>query len=392
MATDEFLAVQRDIEDATRPRPKHPSGWEPGIDTAKRTLVVEAGDTPPSDWSAIISQLGLDPAAWTVDETKPVQVRTWDSGDRRCYYYRATVVPVGEATHPDIDVLIAEAKKAKPKKHANTTDERALVVCLADWQAGKSEGGGVKALTSRLTALMEQVPERVAELKKIGRPVDRLYVIGMGDMVEGCDGHYPMQSFSVELDNRQQERVVRRMLMKMVTRWAALVPQVVVGCVPGNHGERRKDGKAYTTFEDNADLAVFEQVADACATNPEAYGHVKWVIPDGDLTVTLDIAGTVVAFAHGHQAGKGSSPQQKLDNWWQDKMKARHPVGDADVLVTGHYHHLQVVQDGERTWMQCPANDGGSRWFEERGGSKTKQGTLTFTADRHGWSDLAVLS
>lgn len=383
--------MQRDIEDAQRPRPKHPSGWEPGVDTAKRTLVVEAGDTPPSDWSAIIRELGLDPTAWTVDESQPVQVRTWDSGYRRCYYYRATVVPVGEADHPDLDTLIAEAKKAKRKKPPAVESERALVVCLADWQVGKSEGGGVNALVGRLTRLMEQVPARVAELKKVGRPIDRLYVIGMGDMVEGCDGHYPMQSFSVELDNRQQERAVRRMLMRMIDRWAGLAPRVVVGCVPGNHGERRKDGKAFTTFEDNADLAVFEQVADACATNPDAYGHIKWVIPDGDLTVTLDIAGTVVAFAHGHQAGKGTTPQQKLERWWQDKMKARHPVGDADVLVTGHYHHLTLVQDGERTWMQCPANDGGSRWFEERGGSKTKQGTLTFTVDRHGWSDLAVL-
>lgn len=393
MATDEFLSVQREIEDAKRPRRKHPTGWEPGVDTAKRTLVVEAGDSPPSDWTAIITELGLDPAVWTVDESQPVQVRTWDSGDRRMYYYRATVVPVGEtADHPDIDVLIAEAKKTRPKRTPDPGAGRSLVICLADWQAGKPEGGGVHALIERLTDLVELVPERVRDLKKQGRPVDRLYIIGMGDMVEGCDGHYPMQAYSVDLDGRQQERVVRRMLMRMLTRWAGLAPEVVVGCVPGNHGEKRKDGKAYTTFEDNADLGVFEQVADACALNPDAFGHVRWVIPEGDMTITLDMGGAVVAFAHGHQAGKSGNAQQRLIGWWQDKMKARHPVGDADILVTGHYHHLVVVQDGERTWFQCPANDGGSRWFEERGGSKTKAGTLTFVVDQSGWSDMAVLS
>ena len=76
MSADEFLKVQRDIADASVPRRSHPKGWEPGIDTAKGVLTVEAGDTPPSDWAAIIRELGLDPAVWTVDESQPVQVRS----------------------------------------------------------------------------------------------------------------------------------------------------------------------------------------------------------------------------------------------------------------------------------------------------------------------------
>jgi len=60
MSADEFLKVQRDIEDAAVPRRSHPKGWEPGVDTAKGTLVVEGGETPPTDWSVIIRELGLD--------------------------------------------------------------------------------------------------------------------------------------------------------------------------------------------------------------------------------------------------------------------------------------------------------------------------------------------
>jgi D-lyxose ketol-isomerase len=41
--SDEFLKVQRDIEDALVPRRAHPKGWEPGVDTAKGTLTVRAG-------------------------------------------------------------------------------------------------------------------------------------------------------------------------------------------------------------------------------------------------------------------------------------------------------------------------------------------------------------
>jgi hypothetical protein len=392
MSADPFLKVQRDLEDAQVARRPHPKGWEPGIDTAKGTLTaLSDASAPPSDWSAIIRELGLDPAAWTVDEGQPVQVRTWDSGDRRMYYYRATVVPCRDSDgSPDIDALIREVKKRKPgKPPANPLQERALVVALADWQAGKPEHGGVEALVERLLALKDAVPARIRALAKAGKPISHLYVVGMGDMVEGCGEHYAQQTFGVELDRRQQVKLVRRMLVTILTEWGRLPVTMVVGCVPGNHGENRKGGKGFTTFEDNDDLAVFEQAAEVLTA--AGFTDVHWVIPDGDMTITLDICGTVCSFAHGHQFRGSGIPLNKARSWWKDKMASMHATGDARVLVFGHYHHLQVLQDGPRTIFGCPSNDGGSRWFEEMGGPTTACGTLTFVADCYGWSDLAIL-
>ena len=395
MPADEFLKVQRDIEDAVVPRRAHPKGWEPGVDTAKGTLTVQGGESPPSDWSTIIRELGLDPEQWTVDESQPVQVRTWDSGDKRMYYYRATVAPTRHnAFSEDIEALVraVQRRKGKSPQNASESVSRALVVCLADWQAGKGDHGGVEALLERLLALQAAVPARVKELKRAGRPVDTLYVVGMGDMVEGCgNDHYAMQDFTVQLDRRQQVKLVRRMLTGMLSEWSKLAPRVVVGCVPGNHGENRRGGKAYTTFEDNDDLAVFEQVQEILGSNPDVYGHLSWVIPDGDMTITLDICGTVVSFAHGHQFTGSGLPLNKAKTWWKNKMASMHPVGDAALLCYGHWHHLQLLQDGPRTIMGCPSNDGGSRWFEERGGPTTACGTLTFVVDKDGWRDLAIL-
>jgi predicted phosphodiesterase len=394
MTPDEFLKVQRQIDDVVPKRRSAPKGWEPGVDTAKGTLTVEGGQQPPSDWSVVIRELGLDPAAWTVDESQPVQVRTWDApGGNRLYYYRATVKPTSQnRAGEEIDELVRAAyrRRGKSRQNAPQRVSRGMVICLADWQAGKSDHGGVEALLDRLWALRDAVPARVKQLAKAGRPVDALYVVGMGDMVEGCDGHYAMQTFAVALDRREQVRLVRRMLTELLTEWSKLAPRMVVGCVPGNHGENRRGGKAYTTFEDNDDLAVFEQVQEILE-RAEGYDHVAWAIPDGDMTITLDIAGTTVAFAHGHQARGSGMPLQKLRSWWQGKMAAQHPVGDAGVLVFGHYHHLQVLQDGPRTLLGCPSNDGGSRWFEESGGPTTACGTLTFTCDADGWDDLKVL-
>jgi predicted phosphodiesterase len=390
---DEFLKVTRDLEDATRPRRSHPTGWETGIDTAKGVVThVSDSASPPSQWADIIRELGLDPTAWTVDESQPVQVRTWDSGDRRMYYYRATVLPAVSASNgPDIDALIREVKRRKPKPPENILAERALVVCLADWQAGKSDHGGVEALVERLMRLKDAVPKRVKEAQRMGLPISALYVVGMGDMIEGCDGHYEQQTYGVALDRRQQEKLVRRILVDLITEWSKLPVRMVVGAVPGNHGENRKNGKSYTTFEDNGDLATFEMAQEVLGHNPDAYGHISFVIPDGDMTITLDICGTVVAFAHGHQFAGSGLPIQKAQTWWKGKMLAMHPVGDAAVLVYGHFHHLQVLQDGPRTIFGCPSNDGGSRWYEERGGPTTACGTLTFVCDENGWHDLRIL-
>ena len=391
MSADEFLKVQRDIEDAQVPRRAHPKGWEPGVDTAAGVVTVQGDENPPQDWSHILWNLGLDPQAWEVDDSQPVQVRSWDNHEKRLFYYRAVVRPKQTGDRVDVERLIKEIKRRKPPAPKQPLEERALVVCLADWQAGKGDHGGVEQLIGRLLALKAAVPARVRELARVGRPVSQIVVSGMGDMVESCDGHYAQQTFGVELDRRQQVKLVRRMLVEMLADWAKLPARMVVLAVPGNHGENRKNGRSYTTFDDNADLEVFEQAAEILRANPDAYQHVSFVIPEGDMTVTLDVCGTIVTWAHGHQFGGSGLPLAKARSWWQGKMAAMHPAGDSSILVYGHWHHAQLLQDGPRTIMGCPSNDGGSRWFEEQGGPTTACGTLTFVCEGGGWSDYAIL-
>jgi hypothetical protein len=156
--------------------------------------------------------------------------------------------------------------------------------------------------------------QRIIEHARKTKPA-QIYIVGMGDLVENCDGHYAQQTFTVELDRRQQVRVVRRLLRDLVIGLSRLgIPQVVSG-VAGNQGENRKDGKAITTPGDKDAVAVFEMVAETLATNPEAFGHVNFHIPDDRLHVVFDIYDKLCGFAHGHIAGRGSTPQQKQQNW-----------------------------------------------------------------------------
>ena len=390
---DRLLAVNTP-DPVNRPSTQHPTGWEPGVDTAKGVIVTAPSESPdaPDDWAQILEEFRLDPAKWTVDGDS-VNVRTWDAavGDgqvRRFFYFRANVRPKVSHRDADLDALIKRISKHRYRPSAPDATEptSALVVCLADWQAGPDPQGLVDAIL--------RLKSDVVELLKQSKS-DVLYVVGMGDMIEACDGHYAMQTFATGAGGlngrRDQVKLVRRLLVSILCEWARYAPKLVVGCVPGNHGENRRDGKAFTTFEDNDDLAVFEQASEVLAANPECYGHVRFVIPDGDMSLTLDIAGTVCSFIHGHQARKGgATPRQRLENWWSGKMKAKHPVSDASLLVAGHLHHLVVVQDGPRTIMQCPAQ-AQSRWFEEGGGSSTKTGTLTFHVGPDGWDRLRVV-
>jgi hypothetical protein len=381
---NKFIATPKP-DPVNRPSRLHPTGWEPGVDTAKGVIVAPptADAQPPNDWTEILHELKLDPDRWQVD-SDTVNVRTWDTnvGDGqivRLFYYKAEVRPRHTETDVDIDLLMRRISKHRYRRQTKTATDRGMVVCLADWQAGPDPEG--------LVAEVLRLKDRVVDRLKTERP-SMLYVVGMGDLVESCDGHYQMQTFATGAGGlngrRDQIKLVRRLLVELVSEWSRHVDRLVLSSVPGNHGENRRSGKAFTTFEDNDDLAVVEQVGEILSANVDVYGHVRTVIPDGDMALVLDVCGTVVAFAHGHQARKGSTPQQKMLNWWKDKAHAQHPVGDASVLCTAHYHHAQLHEDGPRVWMQCPAM-AQSRWWEEGGGPRTATGTLTFMVGPDGW-------
>lgn len=391
---DEIKSVQRDMEEAKRPKRQHPEGWEPGVswngNDGTITTGPMAGDMSPN-WDAVLKVWGLDPEKFRVVE--PVLFNAWgDPLGALNRQWKGKVVQRTAFRDVDVDAVIDEIKKHKPGKSLQFDGDTALVVAVSDLQMGKGEGGGSEGIAKRFLSGIDEVERRWKELVKSGRKLDRLVVLGMGDLVESCDGHYAMQTFQNDLDRREQVKVVRRLLVKALTSWSKFAPKVIVAAVPGNHGENRRNGKAYTTFSDNDDVAVFEQVAEILAANNEAYGHVSFLFPRDELTLTLAVHGTILGLAHGHQARRGGAVSSaKIKAWWKDQAYGMQKVADATILVTGHYHHLSVLTEGIRTHIQAPSLDGGSQWFTETAGVKSAPGLLTFTVSEVGWDDLKVL-
>ena len=381
----------------------HPKGWEPGIDTSKNIIVSKPlpKAIKPEDhkWDIYLAELGFDPKEFEIIE--PFEVRTWTANmgageTEQFYYYKAKIISKNPTSSKDFDYknLLKEIKayKGQPQK---ITGNSSFVVCLSDWQMGKRDGDGTQGIVKRIEQMIPDVTARIKDLKKNGVDLANLYVFGLGDIVEGCDGFYPMQEFSVEYDLRRQKMIARRLLIKAIKTWAPLFKNTIVACVPGNHGENRKNGKAFTSFGDNFDVSLFDEAQEILSENP-AFKKIKFIIPENDLWITLDVSGTIIGLAHGHQFRTGGRySHQKAVAWLSGQAFGMTDVGDSDILISGHFHHLFVVNEGKRTLMQCPSLDGGSEWFENMTGKTSYSGTLTFSITpgktQLPWDNLRVI-
>lgn len=388
-----------------KPRPKHPTGWEPGAVVGEDSGLLVVNPRPLAEgetvrperepWDEHLRRAGLDPAE--VEVVPPVEVRTWDAaiGDgqvQTMVYFKAKLI-VRSARVFD-DELRAWVRKWRPLKNGagklgETAEPHTFVVCWADTQVGKDDGDGTEGTVKRWTESHGQVIDRVRALRKQGTEIERIVVASLGDLVEGCGQHYAQQTWRAQLNERDQRKTVRHTVVAGLKAFSDVAPVTVLP-VGGNHGEVRNNGKSFTDFADNIDVAVFEDTADILAEN-DRFENVTFHIPQADLTQTIDLHGTIVGLAHGHQARGGGSVEQKILRWWRGQMEGRQPIGDADILLTGHYHHLQVQQQGSRTWMQAPALDGGSEWFTNVSGLDSPAGVLTFTVSEDGWDNLKVL-
>ena len=369
--------------DAARGRKhQHPAGWTPGVRLEQNGgyVVTDPREAAPDAWDEILDQLlppGVDRDRYEVDGTT-VEVRAWDANvgegnTKRLYYFKARIRLRSALAEAGIDLedIIAAAKKARPKKSpAPIGEERAYWISITDLQAGQGDGTGVAGMIGRALQLADIVRQDLEALRKAGRAATQILVPITGDLVEGISGWYEMQTFSVELDRRDQTKLVRRLLTELLIAIAGHGLPVHVATVPGNHGENRQNGKAYTTLNDNDDVAIVEQIADAFQI-AGTLDHVTFAFPGKNrLSLTTEILGWIVGLTHGHIArGAGTSTEGKITRWFERMAAIRDPLGDSDIIFSGHYHHARYQQlVGDTVWVQGGALCDASDWFSQSAG------------------------
>jgi len=392
MSLTDDLSKLGDDEQRKRVAKSIPAGFEPGIEYDSsggvlRSVPRPAGDEP--DHAELLAEFELDPMKWRITGLRRSKWQRWDG--EWLESFRATFVPTSGAHHVPIDDLLQIVGKWKPQTPSRKPTEArsatlAYVVVLADTQVGKIDGGGSEEIIKNVLHKTDLAVARLKELRKAGRDIGTVYLPQLGDYIEGMNSQGGKHIWRTDLDLTSQIRVYRRLLLHMVRTFAPLAERVIVPCVPGNHDEAVRVGNSMaTTYTDSFALDAASAVADALADHPD-YKHVSFVFPKYDtLTVTLDMAGTVVGLAHGHQF------RGKAVDWWMKQSHGMQDIGEATLLLSGHLHHLRVEQSGAKTFIQSPALDGGSTWFQNSSGQAAPAGMLTLTVGGGGWSDLLIV-
>ena len=373
-----------------------PNGWDPGIKyepdgrmvvttppsapadnpDAWRELVEQLGQQIPTGWRIILKEAKYDPAAWTrdsADQDKAVTKAIWR--------YRFVIEPVLSAIGTD-DLLAALSNK-RSKKQPVVEAEGAYVVIASDMQWGKSDqGGSVVALENWLTSMDAALARYKREIK--AKKVDEVLILLPGDCLEGTQSGSNRLN-RLDLTLTEQFRVYRRTLLKLVEGFAEFGLKVTVAVVGGNHDEAiRTGGDLNTTYDDSWAIEGAADVADTLAK--VGYDNVAFVFPKRDtLAVSISIKDTVVGLIHGHQT------RGKMKDWLAQQALGRQPIGTADLVVSGHYHHLVVQHYGQSTWLQAPALESGSQWFDNMSGLSSPKGMVTLIVGKGAWNGLEVL-
>lgn len=362
-------------------RKPYPDGWQPrmevddtdgGFVVSKPQLVAAA---TLSDHRAVLDEFGLDPAQWSVEHVRRSRWQRWDGEWLEAV--RLSILPArtAQASRVDLDALCKDIRSFRPRVTTDSgTSLGSFVAPLGDTQVGKIDGGGTAAAVPRILTEIEHGHARWRQLDR-RHHFAQVILPQLGDCIEGTVSQGGAVVGRTDLGLTEMVRVYRRLLWAQVRAYAR-APRVLVPVVPGNHDEVTRN--PMTTCTDSWAIEAASSVQDAVQENPDLADRVRFVFPEYDeLTVTIDVSGTVLGMAHGHQFKGG------WQKWWDGQAGGRQPVGDADVLLAGHLHHLHVQDHGGgRMFVQVPALDGGSSWFRHRDGQDAPSRAVTFwTAD-----------
>jgi hypothetical protein len=383
-----------------------PAGWEPGIryepdGTRTVTLPPSPALADEDSWAAAVRALGADipdgyrvrlveakydPAAWHRDESwttvegRAFPVKT-QATTRPVWRYRFVVEPC--PARVDVDELL-RAVKARKRTPSAASGAATFVFACGDLQLGKPDGDGSAGTVERFYASLERALTRYKALRKRGHAGPVALLFG-GDCPEGTQSQGGRLIARLDLTLTEQIRVLRRIIADEVGAFAALTDDLTVAACAGNHGEATRTGDQMSTrYDDSWDIEAIVQVADVMKA--KGYDGIGWMFPGHDqMHVTLEASGTRIGLVHGHQA------RGKMQNWLANKALDRDPIGTCDVVVSGHHHTLRIEHLGPTTWMQTGALDGGSIWWNHKGGLSSPPAAITFVTESGKWNGMEVV-
>jgi len=341
-------------------------------DSLTATLRDKAGAVNEGTALRFIEAEGLNPAEW---EATGFRRSEWDAmSGEKLESSRFTFKRVAAGSKVELLPEEITALKRYRGKAQRAQGDHAYIVAFGDMQFGKIDGDGVEGTIARALTSIDMAADLLATHRK-RFDIGHVHVAWMGDHIEGFVSQGGANVWRTQLTLNEQIRLSRRMMLYALTTFGDQAEKVTMTAVPGNHGEtQRFAGKGVTRYDDSHDTESLIAVADGAALNPGAFGHVNFYVPQTDeMTVVLDLAGTITAHVHGHQYRPG-----KHFEWWRGQAFGRAvDLQSADVLMAGHLHHEMSDSDGPRSFRQVPALESQSTWWRHATGVPGSPGLYT---------------
>lgn len=396
-------ARQNDVATLTDPhkggdRVDHDRPWAPSVefeedranDRIEGVARIDRQSDGPVEDDEIYRQFGLDPQVWEITKLRRSQ---WDApnGDPRESLKVEFSKRNPESDEPsttldfeDLERYLGSYPAYEPVQHPS--NGRVLLFAVGDTQAGKPDGGGSEALVERFCAVVAKFKARL--MQQEGAVVIAPW---LGDCIEGLVSQGGRNIARLDLSITEQVRLIQRLMIHMVRELAPHTSQMLIPVVGGNHDEayRLQDQGPNDSWAIQAGASV----KDALEFAPQEFGHVEFIFPKPEeLGVTITVNGIgepyKIHFEHGHMA---RSPE-KIPEWWKGQAMGNTPAGQADMLMTAHWHHLRLLQTYGRVWVQVPALEGASDWYKRRTGDYSPAGAISMEiiGGSVGFQDLTV--
>jgi len=283
-----------------------------------------------------------------------------------------------EISLPLLYKLVKSTKPIQPKPVATG---KALIVLWSDLQVGKVDHrGNSESLIQRVRETQGKLLQKIREQKP-----EKIIFCDVGDTIENFSNAADMHQLqSNDLSIMQQVDLATSLAwetLKLISKHAP----VVYLSVGSNHCQWRSNKQRIGKVTDDWGIHIARTLA---RLSKEVELPIEFREPaQHDESLAYDIFDDkfhILGLWHGHQSPR---PDQ-VPTWWRQQAFGKQPVHAATIGVSGHFHHLRVLELGStprgtsRFWVQASTLDNGSNWWRTTAGEDSQPGLVCFVLER----------
>ncbi|NBS61905.1 MAG: hypothetical protein EBT26_07720 [Microbacteriaceae bacterium] len=285
--------------------------------------------------------------------------------------------------NPEISLplLYKLVKATKPVTPKPVDSGKALIVLWSDLQVGKVDHrGNSESLIQRVRETQGKLLAKIREQKP-----EKIIFCDVGDTIENFSNAADMHQLqSNDLSIMQQIDLATSLAwetLKLISKHAP----VVYLSVGSNHCQWRSNKQRIGKVTDDWGIYIGRTLA---RLSKEVGLPIEFREPaQHDESLAYDIFDDkfhILGLWHGHQSPR---PDQ-VPTWWRQQSFGKQPVHAATIGVSGHFHHLRVLELGStprgtsRFWIQASTLDNGSNWWRTTAGEDSQPGLVCFVLER----------